>query len=143
MRPVARIALVVTLAVLASACAGASGSGGSRTVTVGREDAGTTVLLHRGDHLVLDLGPSSLAVWKLLRYPTPELSLRSSEAERGRFDFSAESSGEGGIVALVAPSCGPPGALAAPECPVGGGDPADGIGGKLAARAFTVTVQVA
>ena len=96
---------VVVTALLASACAGkASLSSASPTpaiVHVGFDQRNTTVDLHVGDLLVVELpGPSPTPVsgppfiWRLTHYP-PALRLRPSDAKAGRFEFVAQSTGTG------------------------------------------------
>ena len=113
----ARSLIPLVVALLASACAGkASPSSSSPTpaiVHVGFDLRNTTVHLHVGDLLVVDLpGPSPSPasgppfIWRLTHYPAA-LRLRPSDAKSGRFEFVAQSTGTGTITAVSGCSPGP------------------------------------
>ncbi len=108
---------VIATALLASACASSLAIAGSSPtptiVHVGFDQRNTTVDLHVGDLLVVELpGPSPTPVsgppfiWRLTHYP-PTLRLRPSDAKAGRFEFVAQSTGTGMLTAVSGCSPGP------------------------------------
>jgi hypothetical protein len=108
---------LVATALLASACAGkvslSSSSPTPTIVHVGFDQRNTTVDLHVGDLLVVELpGPSPTPVsgppfiWRVTHYP-PALRLRPSDAKSGRFEFVAQSTGTGTLTAVSGCSPGP------------------------------------
>src|SRR5919197_1649380 len=90
---------VVGILVLLASCGGGRSAS---TVRADPRDAGRTIHLHRGDHLLVDLGSR----WKLSNYPTDVLRLDRSEDSSGVYSFTVMSTGQG-IVRAVG-SCGPP-----------------------------------
>jgi hypothetical protein len=107
----------LTVALLCTACAGSaalsSSSPSPAIVQVGLADRDTTVTLHVGDLLVVNLSnatPSPTSpptIWRLTRYPTGILRLRPSDAKSGRFEFVAQATGEGSLTAVSGCSPGP------------------------------------
>jgi len=110
-------------------------------VTIARSDAGHTVSLHVGEHLVVDLGPAPQASWTLASYPTAQLSISSQSPSEGRFEFTATSSGSGMILLVMKSDCGPEQTV--PCAQPGQGEPVDAVGGMVPPRPFEVTVVVA
>ena len=106
----------LTLALLCTACAGSaalsSSSPSPAIVQVGLADRDTTVTLHVGDLLVLNLSNATPSptnpptIWRLTRYPNA-LRLRPSDARSGRFEFVAQAKGEGIVTAVSGCSPGP------------------------------------
>lgn len=139
-----RTITTIVWVVVATACAQRVPATSGRTVTVGLDDAGATVSLDTGDHLVIQVGASSAASraeWKLVHYPESSLRQVSSDPAEGRFEFEATAAGQGQIVLAGQPGCDG-GALSGEEglrCPVTG--PALG-GAAIPILRFAVTVQV-
>jgi hypothetical protein len=131
--------VLFTGAILGGACATPSatapGAGNSASTIIGLGDAGTTVVLHVGDRLLLSLEPIQGQPWLITQYPQEILSTDSTNEGAAARTFTARAPGEGRIVAFTRAGCdptqlrhpygapcrpaGPPQGAAAPEKPPG------------------------
>lgn len=136
---VRRVLSILILVMLAPACASTTtASKGPRTVTVDRADAGTTVELHPGDRLVVQLDTPTMMEWRLLLYPKDVLAKTYGSDGTGKFVFTAKTAGTGRIALMMRPFCPVP---TDPRC-VPEGDAVDGVGGTPPTRPLTFDVRV-
>ncbi len=150
-RLVRTIVASISIALVAGACAGRSGTPTGSTpaaaVRVTVRDNGGHISLHVGDHVILSLGPSGgggspspmTPRWSLTAYPRDVFRLVSSDAVLGSFDLVAIAAGTGDLRAM-ARACGPPlpDQVGGPPCPVVGA-----IGAPIVPlRLFALTVTV-
>jgi hypothetical protein len=117
-----------------------------RPVTVGVHQSGTTLLLHMGQEMIVNLGQGFAvpqSVQPSVHYPSDLLAFTSKGTPLGTYVFQGRKVGTGRIW-IVRPGCAPgpaPSADAPPaNCPVVG--PASSDGGGRATWLFTATVRV-
>src|SRR5919197_3026590 len=125
------VAALAVIALLASGCAKATGSGAPPAAPINADMSqnGTRVEMVPGQRLVVHLGkPFRLAKGQkpLVQYPAGLMSFSPDEAVVGEYVFQAHRSGSGQIQILAA-ACRPGPALGAgnraPGCPVVGSQP--------------------
>jgi len=137
--------LIASMAILVLVSC-AKGSAGSATTQLGLADNGHTITLRNGDTLRITLPPKGDATWDVYEVPTSALHLDSADPTTGVFDFTADGTGGGRLIALFGQPCGPDvvGANPTPSCGPGGKEaPIDPVAGHLPAPdVFSISIVV-